>query len=388
MSALPPVLTERRVPLAGGDLCLRTQVAAGWTLDDLCGFASRQNPKRAFLFVSRVLGKHLPAKPSAMRATHDALAGQMREFLAHQPATLFLGFAETATGFGAGVFEACQRLTPNPDDLFVQTTRYFFDKPIALHFQEEHSHATGHLLYTPEVGQRTFFETKTLVLLDDELSTGQTNINFLRAFLTVNPHIRKVALVSLINWMSPARRQLTRDSFPGIEFKFCALMEGDFVFESRADFVCPAMPAVDGNRELKDDLVPHSFGRFGLQGTAQFEFEAVLARLALDKSRPVHVVGDGEYMYPAYRLAAYLEDAGYAAFVQSTTRSPILLGDAIGARAEFTDHYGDGMPNFIYNAPAANSQVLLCTESVGAAGHDLLRVMPAQVVFHKDLQCK
>lgn len=38
-----------------------------WKLDDLLSFAERINPKRAFLFVSKVLGKHIPVAPSVMQ---------------------------------------------------------------------------------------------------------------------------------------------------------------------------------------------------------------------------------------------------------------------------------------------------------------------------------
>ncbi|TXR27968.1 phosphoribosyltransferase, partial [Ectopseudomonas mendocina] len=31
---------------------------------NLFGFAERRNPKRAFLFVSKVLGRHIPVRPS------------------------------------------------------------------------------------------------------------------------------------------------------------------------------------------------------------------------------------------------------------------------------------------------------------------------------------
>jgi len=376
---------SRRVNMVSGDLDLSVRTAAGWSLDNLCDFASRQNPKRAFLFVSKVLGKHLPARPSAMRATHDALAEQLRPFLADAGATLFLGFAETATGLGAGVYDACQRMARHSGSLFVQTTRYFFERAIALHFQEEHSHATGHLLYTPEFGHHAFFESKSLVLIDDELSTGQTNLNFLREFLTVNPNIRKVALVSLINWMPEARRQLTRDSFPGIEFHFCTLMEGGFEFSHREGFVCPPMPAVDGNRANKDSLVPASFGRFGYRGDVSFKFDAAARRLNLQKGRPVHVIGDGEFMHPAFLLASHLESAGFDAFVQSTTRSPILMGGAIGSSIRFCDHYQDGIENFLYNVPPKDAQVVLCHE---ATGHlELLNSLPAHAVSHKELQC-
>lgn len=45
-----------------------------WTLDDLLGFAERINPKRAFLFVSKVLGRHIPVAPSTMRRAFSDLA--------------------------------------------------------------------------------------------------------------------------------------------------------------------------------------------------------------------------------------------------------------------------------------------------------------------------
>lgn len=34
-----------------------------YQLEDLLGFAQRINPKRAFLFVSKVLGRHIPVAP-------------------------------------------------------------------------------------------------------------------------------------------------------------------------------------------------------------------------------------------------------------------------------------------------------------------------------------
>ena len=51
------------VELEGGTLRLRLPEQQRTRLTELCGFASRQNPKRAFLFVSKVLGKHIPVKP-------------------------------------------------------------------------------------------------------------------------------------------------------------------------------------------------------------------------------------------------------------------------------------------------------------------------------------
>ena len=40
----------------------------------LFDFAERQNPRRAFLFVSKVLGRHIPVSPAVMRDIHQRLA--------------------------------------------------------------------------------------------------------------------------------------------------------------------------------------------------------------------------------------------------------------------------------------------------------------------------
>lgn len=46
------------------------------SLDDLFDIAERRNPKRAFLFVSKVLGRHIPVPPSVMRQAYRQLASQ------------------------------------------------------------------------------------------------------------------------------------------------------------------------------------------------------------------------------------------------------------------------------------------------------------------------
>jgi hypothetical protein len=50
--------------------------------------------------------------------------------------------------------------------------------------------------------------------------------------------------------------------------------------------------------------------------------------------------------------------------VQSTTRSPIHLGNEIGLICQFEDNYEDGINNFIYNMnPADYREIILCHET-------------------------
>lgn len=375
-----------RVQLAAGELRVTTDGPE--SLDGLCGFASRQNPKRGFLFVSRVLGKHIPASPAVMRAAQNKLAATLLTQGVTDDA-LFMGFAETATGLGAGVFESFCRSAKPERALYVQTTRYHFEgRELALDFHEEHSHATGHLLYVPQVEPRVFFEGSTLVLVDDEFSTGKTCLNFLTEFLLINPHVRTIAFVSLLDWMGNARRAEIVQQLEGRRVLFVSALQGSFAFDRDPTFVCPPMPAVTGNDQPKNALIPASFGRFGYTSAQarQFDFAGAAARLALRPGEPLAVLGDGEYLHLPLRFAEFLAEHGHPVTVQSTTRSPILPGHAIARTVHFEDHYADGIQNFLHNPPRPSDvRVVLCHEAIGEL--HLARELQLTPIAHSEFLC-
>lgn len=356
------------IELASGTLTVVPEQEGNAYLHELCDFASRQNPKRGFLFVSKVLGKHIPAKPSEMRGTYEALAHRLIPALSSAAKVMFLGFAETATGLGAGVFDSTVRkLSSHVRAMYQQTTRYHFDAPVAMHFQEEHSHATGHLVYEPKIEPDTFFEADTLVLVDDELSTGKTAANFLKEFLVVNPRVERVYIVSLLNWMNAAQMADVRAALPGVTVNFVALLFGQFAFTRNPNASKEILPPAEGSGARMDARVPISFGRFGEnRQSVNFDFAGALRLLDLNPAMPVRVVGDGEYLYAPFRFAECLEQRGFEVTFQSTTRSPIHLGHAIKAKTTFKDHYGEGLDNHVYNLPLAEGvQTVLCTEVEG-----------------------
>ena len=61
-------------------------------LDELFDIAERRNPKRAFLFVSKVLGRHIPVSPKKMRETYQQMAKQFPQSL--EGPILFIGMAD------------------------------------------------------------------------------------------------------------------------------------------------------------------------------------------------------------------------------------------------------------------------------------------------------
>lgn len=76
------------------------------------------------------------------------------------------------------------------------------------------------------------------------------------------------------------------------------------------------------------------------------------------------MLGSSEFVWEPFLLAERLEKQGADVKYSSTTRSPIATGFAIQSAIAFTDNYGLGIPNFVYNvAHQRFDRVLLCTET-------------------------
>src|SRR3546814_798664 len=131
-----PVLNKTEIQLPTGTLELTTEENVD--LDTVCDFAARANPKRGFLIVSKVLGRHLPASPTAMRETMDQLGQKIPADLAGP--VVFLGMAETATALGQGVFAAYRKANPEQVAVYLQSSRQIVDgSALVASFEEGHS---------------------------------------------------------------------------------------------------------------------------------------------------------------------------------------------------------------------------------------------------------
>jgi hypothetical protein len=339
-------------------------------LKRLLGFAARISSKRKFLLVSKVLGKHYPVSPHLMSWSYRALArAVLKRGLIGE--SLWLGMAETATGLGYGVFAAAWREGVR-DSLFMQTTRYHLEGVARLEFVEAHSHATDFFLYYPDSPQRQqqFLHAQTLVLIDDEISTGKTFLRLIQAYQVINPNLCKVFIVSLVNFANPIdRKALETES--GVDVEWVSLRQGWFHFEEHENNVLDNITVnVSGNGRCKKQLFGWP-GRQGINAPIALASEAIQTLPAFFKSdtvlsnkRPILVLGSGECNAPAYLLGRELERKGYKVKVQSTTRSPIHTSNDIASVIQFEDNYDDGIPNFIYNLdPATYQEIILCHET-------------------------
>lgn len=350
------------IPLHTGDLSLVIDERNLELLDDYCTYAARDNERRGFLFVSKVLGKHYPARPIAMRYAHDLLASYVE--LTSEDHIAVVGMAETATGLGYGVFESLMRCQPDRSVVYAHTTRYWMNGDV-LTFKESHSHAPSLCLHFPEDEGHAIKLNRAniLVLVDDELSTGLTLSNLVLAYKARYPSIERVHIATLADF-SGGRAQKNIAERIRIPVTVGAIVSGDHSFQKRGN-ANKSPEAQAQPRQFQRDDLPREFGRGWIDSPLKISLEQaeLIASGISSTTGPILVLGTGEFMHAAYVLAMELESLGLTTRVQSTTRSPILIGNGITSKLEVPDLYMEGVPNYLYNVVRDDySEVLLCHE--------------------------
>nr|WP_246314462.1 phosphoribosyltransferase family protein [Kineococcus aurantiacus] len=365
----------------------------GLTVEDLLGLALRRNPRRAHLLVSRVLGKHVPTDPRLVRAAGLRLGARVADALGvadvpgagtatwraalagdpvaagavlagarrgpARPDAVVLGYAETATGLGQTVADAlgCAGL---------HSTRR--EVPGAVDwagFEEEHSHATGHRLLPADPAVRAALADPAapVVLVDDELSTGRTVANTLRAVHALAPH-RRYVVAGLVDLRSREDRHRLQDLARelGTRVDVVALVRGAVdlpadVLARGAELTALVEPVVP--RSLPGAAVepvrvdwPAAVPTTARFGTAPGHGEAVaaadLARHLLPQlpaGAQVLVLGSEELLHAPLALAVQLaERSGATVRFSSTTRSPVLAVDDPGYAVRSSVAFGSHDP--------------------------------------------
>lgn len=380
----------------------------GIELEELVGLAIRRNRRRAHLLVSTVLGKHVPTDPRVIHGAglllgflvSDALAGvsavatsaraagvadSLRAALAAEdgvapaafldaveslrvaadvtgPSTVVIGYAETATALGHSVAAALG--VPS----LHSTRREVAGVTPAAGFAEEHSHATEHLLLPQD--PHFLDDADTVVLVDDEISTGRTALNTIRALHQAQPRGRYV-VASLIDLRSEADRALFArlGEDLGTRIDVVTLASGaitlpDDILDRAASLVADVEALRDrAEGGAVDAAVPETDtagapaavrrvtgwgegvregGRHGFGPADEVALAAAADRVAADVVTALHggsvlVLGFEELMYAPLQVALALTErlrpaGGGVASVRSstTTRSPVLAVDDPG----------------------------------------------------------
>ncbi|OZD12121.1 hypothetical protein CH253_25870 [Rhodococcus sp. 06-156-3C] len=356
-----------------------TSTSSDWTIEELVRPGLRRNPRRAHLLVSEVLGKHIPVDPSVVTGAADALGDLVLEAVGGSDVDV-LGFAETATGLGHCV---ASRLNAH---CYLHSTRR--DVPgtgVYAEFQEGHSHATDHQLLP--TSPRVLDPQLPLVLVDDEISTGRTALDAVRALHAVTPRTRYV-IASLVDMRTDehlAESAAAAEEL-GVTLDSVSLAQGrvalaDDLIESVVALPEPAYnPVADhaGTITRVDAHWPETVpdgGRHGFRAGDTASFVAAAAEVAdavasaLEPGRPVVVLGHEELMYLPLKVAAALSDRGHPALFQTTTRSPAYVLDEPGYPLrrgfEFLAPEDDeAQARYVYNASGPeNAQIVLIVDA-------------------------
>ena len=363
------------IELQRGVLSLQPNDNSHWKWQDLLGFAERINPKRAFLFVSKVLGRHIPVSPSIMRHAFTDLAKLVPDDLPEP--VLVIGMAETAVGLGAGVHQVLQQRYP--EAIYVTTTRHpVHGAPLLARFLEEHSHAQDQLLYgSPDAElQQQILNSKSIVLVDDEASTGKTFVNLIHALQQAGLNqISHVVTATLADWSSGIH-------IADLNCQSVALMTGKWQWRDAEHPIQINMPKVDTVAfGAFDTLAQPTWGRLPIQDSGAH------IRLAVQPDERILVLGSGEYVWSSFLLAEYLQQQGADVKFSAITRSPIAVGHAIQSALAFSDNYGLGIQNFVYNInPQDYDRVLITVETAThSVAKSLLEALPnAEVISAVD----
>lgn len=376
--------------------------------ETLFEYATRNNVKRRFLFVSTVLGKHLSVTPQKAVLTgrllsvlhakanqlmlnngtqnyqemineikssllNDQFSEKAMDIAVEVPKkTSVIAFAETATSLGHLVFDGFDN-----GYAFYHTTRERFDyEGNVVSFEEEHSHATSHLVY--ENSALKLSESQNIVLVDDEISTGNTILNIIESLkksyavktfnvLTIldlrnEDSIKKFAEFEKrhdinINVISIVKGQIlgiNNLSLTQDDIKSHVIFDDEFGDETSNVMV----KRVDIDDFKVSDRNTNGFldstGRFGLNA---LENKRLRKKVELNSKKlqeyvggKTLVLGTEEFMYIPLMLANRLTgDISY----KSTTRSPIYPcqseGYPINSGIKFKSLYNPEVNNYVYN---------------------------------------
>lgn len=341
----------------------------------------KNNTKRKFLFVSKLLGKHIPIEPAILfnscrqlvdnyAQTNKLLKNNSHKIVCTSK-TLIIGFAETATAMGHSVFNCFAG-----DCFFVHTTRHKVNHyQFAFEFKEEHCHATEQLFFLQN--ENWIRDAKEIIIVDDEITTGKTIRNIIDQIDRYYPQ-KKYSIITFLDWRNKEDRQafnlfsakknstisffsfmqghiknvkITNNTIDETklkqpryynpvkenwQFHYCNSLHPQFLTAGAGINICQQKEIIQLSKNIAQRLLPH------MRGNKRA------------------VVGTGEFMYIPMLIASYLNGHNYC---NATTRSPIIANNknsyGIKKAIRFICPYDTDRVEYLYN-----SNILECDEIV------------------------
>ena len=333
---------------------------SSFDIDDLIHIAKRtNNKKRDYLFVNKYLGKHIPEKAVTIKKLFTEFAEEISIHIPREEKILVVGFAETATALAQFV-TYYSALTEDINVVYhLQTTRESFeleDSLINIAFEEEHSHASSQKLLFK---QNHLPDFDRILFIEDEITTGNTILNFIKEFEKIKPN-SKYSVASILNWQNEENSKIFRD----MNIQTISLINGTL----RENV--PVINVTEDN--FKDlfslnnkDFKPWKFNlntpRTGMtRDELKFYIDSRLVNLLMQFTNkekiPATIIGNEEDMLVPLLYASLLNLK-----FRATTRSPITSSNQedyiIKDKIKFNGAIESTRENYIYNLKSDDSDL-------------------------------
>ena len=335
--------------------------------DTMIKIAKRNNnTRRQYILVNQFQGKHVPIDPKVSLDMMTEFGNKL--YSKYHNVGLIIGFAETATAIGAVVASIYKTN-------YITTTRETDNIENYISFKEEHSHAVDQILITDNLSYY-INSTDTIMLIDDELSTGKTMINILQKLKEKYPIImqKTIVVASILNRMTDENLAKMRNL--GIICDWLIKIDNiDYDFVINRYRTIEPIDLISNFAILKYNIINSKNNiknvRFGINGEAYTNMCKKANSRVINNlnyiGQNVLVLGTEEYMYSALLFGKQLEEMkNISVKVHATTRSPISLSNNIDypIKNGYKIHsfYDKNRETYIYNTGSYDS-IIVITDS-------------------------
>lgn len=343
---------------------------------DAISIAKREkNPKREFLLLNTLQGKHTPSKPhETLNMFHD-LGNIIKNNLTSFENYVAIGFAETATAIGITIGQQLNIPT-------MQTTRETIEDVEYLFFSEEHSHATEQKIIKNDLDYLFTQGVDGILFIEDELTTGNTILNGIKIIKQIYADKKiNFAVASIINCMQDEHFKRFEDN--NVQCFYCDKYNineeihniNSIKFEKDEDIykkIFENTKNIDDTKDVKIEIFSFQNG-FNLRRQSYFENTKVITKNFIDnfnfgeKDKEILVLGTEEFMFIGLKFAYSLYEKGYGVYFHATTRSPMLPSFdenyIIKNRHKLRSLYDENRTTFIYNLKKYD-EIYIVTDAV------------------------
>lgn len=393
--------------------------------DIICIEHRMNNPKRDFLFVNKIQGKHIPTRPNDFYGMVGKLFKLTLPYIKDSRHIGIIGFCETATGISYAYMKYLTSYLylgesePSRFDLdlmsystmtkfsagyiksnktieYMQTTRYEVNEAYPnisggnteklIKFEEQHSHATTQVMYG---NLERLQKIDTLIIIDDEISTGNTVLNMVNELKRIRVYPKNIICLSVCNWQTEEQRK----KFSEQNIVPLSLINGN-IKDINGKMNCTVVDINDSEiynsntealKAINARVYESGFASIGTILRSGFEVSnrvleiiraeciELAARIKQNNSDSTfNLIGIEEYMGVVAQCAnaiEYLYESSIAYF-RATTRSPIDIMaensdksdfEAIKSRTKLHSANKDSVISYLYNIDSVSSELHILT---------------------------